>query len=53
MLIGWNEENDKHAAWDKSVIINITSIDDSNWALVAAELELLDQRIPHGRTNEL
>lgn len=53
MLIDWNEVDDKHAAWDKSVITNITSIDDADWALVAAERELLDQPIPHGRTNEL
>lgn len=53
MLIDWNEVDDKHAAWDKSVIANITSIDDANQALVATEWESLDQPIPHGRTNEL
>jgi hypothetical protein len=42
MLIDWNEAEDRNAAWDESVVTDLTLLDDTSSAPMVAEREVLD-----------
>jgi hypothetical protein len=53
MLIDWNQAENKNAAWDESVVTDLTSIDDASRGPLLTERLELDQAIAAGGASDL